>query len=168
MTSTYFLFPENPTKKEKKQVFGPCTKNTLTPLESNWLTIPKSFLQGTLYLHTIHTPDAKTLLESTITALLQVAPITEEGGGPAAPSCLYQLYYEQQSSRSSPTAPASQPESQYLDFPTPSVSLTFDDTTLEPVRQAWARIMGHPAEDDDVQFMVFEDREGVGDDDDLE
>lgn len=53
-----------------------------------------------------------------------------------------------------------------LDFPTPPVSLTFDDATLEPVEQVWGKIIGEQIEDENIQYMVFADREGVGDDDD--
>lgn len=120
--------------------------------------------QGTLYLHTIHTQDSKSLLESAVTLLLQSAITTEEGTSASVPSCLYQLYYEQKSSHIK-TAVS---RSQHFDFPTPSVSLTFNDTVLEPVQQAWEQIMGPPPEDEDIQFMVFADREGVGDDNDLE
>lgn len=86
------------------------------------------------------------------------------------PSCLYQLYYEQTATRAKTAAAVSSPRSprRYFDFPTPSVSLTFDDATLAPVQQAWEQIVGPPPEDEDVQFMVFADREGVGDEDDLE
>lgn len=51
-----------------------------------------------------------------------------------------------------------------FNFPAPSSSLSFDDTTLESVREAWAMVMG-----DDVgeaEYMVFEDREGAAAEDD--
>lgn len=133
----------------------------------------------------MHTPTSKAVLETAISSLLlhasaTITPTAGDGGNAsvesspaAAPvSCLYQLYYEQKSNRSSTKEAVEGQDPKFFDFPAPSVSLTFDDSTLEPVQQAWEKIMGsgEPAEkqDDDVHFMVFADREGVGDDDDFE
>jgi hypothetical protein len=52
-------------------------------------------------------------------------------------------------------------------MPRPSVNLAFDDSTLEPVRKAWQMALGAAAEEADAEYMVFTDREGVGDDDDV-
>lgn len=95
-----------------------------------------------------------------MTALL--AASTPEDG--SLPQCLYQVYYEQQQSDGSTLAA----EGRILDLPPPSVMLTFDDATLGPVQEAWRGIMGKAAEEDDVQYMVFTDREGVGEEDDFE
>lgn len=115
---------------------------------------------GIIYLSTIHTGQSKHLLEKTVTALL-TASAPEDG---PLPQCLYQVYYEQQHSDGNTLAA----EGRILDLPPPSVMLTFDDATLGPVQEAWRRIMGEAAEGDDVQYMVFTDREGVGDEDDFE
>lgn len=115
---------------------------------------------GILYLSTIHTPQSKALLEKTTTWLLAASA----SKGRSLPQCLYQLYYEQKSS----TGGALAAEGHVLDFPPPSVSLTFTDTILDPVQEAWRRALGETAEEDDVQYMVFADREGVGDEDDYE
>lgn len=80
------------------------------------------------------------------------------------PQCLYQLYYEQKSGADSTVTS----EGRILNFPIPPVSLTFEDETLEPVHQVWQKVMPEIAEDENIQYMIFADREGVGDDDDYE
>ncbi|KAJ5305700.1 hypothetical protein PENANT_c041G07226 [Penicillium antarcticum] len=49
----------------------------------------------------------------------------------------------------------------YLRFPPSSLDLSFEDDTLDLVKQAWKKIMGDEVDDDD--FMIFEDREGASD-----
>lgn len=44
-----------------------------------------------------------------------------------------------------------------VQLPAPSLSLTFDDSVLETVRQAWKQVIGSEAEDQ--EYMVFSDRE---------
>lgn len=84
--------------------------------------------------------------------------------GEEPPKCIYQLYYEQV--RGSGTATASS-EGLVFTFPSPSPTIAFEDSTLDSVRQAWAAVMGPEAEGDAVEYMVFPDREGAGDDDDI-
>jgi Rab proteins geranylgeranyltransferase component A len=48
-------------------------------------------------------------------------------------------------------------------FPSPPLDLAFNDTLLEPVRQIWLQLAGQ--QDPESDYMIFEDREGVGDDD---
>ncbi len=48
-------------------------------------------------------------------------------------------------------------------FPPPSPGLSFDDGCLDAVKAAWKLVMGDGVPED--QYMVFPDREGVGDDD---
>lgn len=115
---------------------------------------------GVLYLSTIHTPESNILLEEVTTTLLSA--LAPEDGAP--PKCLYQVSYEQKTS----TAETAVAEGRILDFPTPPVSLTFDDAALHPVQEVWRRVAGEAAAEDDVQYMVFADREGVGDGDDYE
>lgn len=78
--------------------------------------------------------------------------------GPA-PRNLYQLYYEQKANKAT-TASLSEARL-VLNFPNPSVSLTLDDAILGPVQQAWRKVMGDAANGEDVQYMVFADREGM-------
>lgn len=117
-------------------------------------------LPGVLYLTTIHTPDSNILLDRTLTSVL-AALASREG---RLPLCQYQLRYEQ---RASPKFDVTG-KGRILNFPTPPVSLTFDDEILEPVQQVWHKIMPEAAEDDHIQYMTFADREGVGDEDDYE
>ncbi|KAJ5742782.1 uncharacterized protein N7511_011183 [Penicillium nucicola] len=49
----------------------------------------------------------------------------------------------------------------YLRFPPSSLDLSFEDDTLDLVKQAWKKVMGDEVDDDD--FMVFEDRDGASD-----
>lgn len=46
-------------------------------------------------------------------------------------------------------------------FPPPSLDLSFDDTVIGTVKDAWRLAMGDEAVDD--EFMKFEDREGAYD-----
>lgn len=39
---------------------------------------------------------------------------------------------------------------------------------LDPVHQVWQKLMPEAMEDESIQYMIFTDREGVGDDDDYE
>lgn len=115
---------------------------------------------GVLYLSTIHTAESKSVLERAITLLLTALAAED---GPAS-QCLYQLYYEQKSSTRSTVAG----DDRILEFSTPRLSLAFDDSILEPVQQVWSKVMPEAAADENVQYMVFADREGVGDEDDYE
>lgn len=108
---------------------------------------------GVLYFTTLATWTSKSLLEKSLSALL--GAIRDED---PAPSCLYQLYYEQ--SRGSM---GSQLDGRIFDFPTPPLGLSFDDAMLEPVKQAWKMVMGNS----EAEYMVFSDREGVGNEDDM-
>ncbi|PSR83829.1 GDP dissociation inhibitor-domain-containing protein [Coniella lustricola] len=118
--------------------------------------------QSILYLNTVHTLESKSLLEETITSLL--VALTPEDGAGAAPRCLYQLYYEQTAC----TKPEVAEDEHGLVFASTPNSLTFDDEILDSVQQVWQKVMGEAVEAKDVQYMVFTDREGVGEDDDYE
>jgi hypothetical protein len=107
-----------------------------------------------LYLTTLATADAKEVLERALDAFVRA---TSDG---RAAQVLYQLQYEQLAG--SGTAGA---EGSIFTFPAPSSSLSFDDSTLEPVREAWKKVMGDAAVE--AEYMAFEDREGAMDDDDV-
>lgn len=78
---------------------------------------------------------------------------------------LYQLYYEQQSTNSNSLSG----EQRIVDFPASPVSLTLEDSGLEPVRQAWIKAMGGQLSEETLaEYMIFADREGAGDDDEYE
>jgi hypothetical protein len=76
------------------------------------------------------------------------------------PNSLYELYYEQ--SREYDDASSEGP---ILTFPAPTLSLAFDDSTLKSVQTAWERIMRSTTNENEGDYMVFQDRDGAGDDD---
>ncbi|KAK4102984.1 hypothetical protein N658DRAFT_422513 [Parathielavia hyrcaniae] len=108
--------------------------------------------QSVLYLTTLSTPDAKAILGRALESFIQA---TSQG---EACQVLYQLQYEQRAG----------PDGFEVDGPVftlgaPSPSLSFDDSTLSPVREAWKQVMGQAAVY--PEYMVFDDREVVLDDD---
>lgn len=116
--------------------------------------------QSVLYLSTIHTPESRSLLDRAVNLVL-AALVAEDG---RVPQSLYQLSYEQRSGVDNTVTG----EGRIHSFPIPPVSLTFDDEILEPVQQIWQKVMPEAAENETVEYMVFADREGVGDEDDYE
>lgn len=79
---------------------------------------------------------------------------------PDKPQCIFQLAYEQ----SYQEEQALQVDGQVATFLAASVSLAFDDASLEPVREAW-KLVSNTSEDS--EYMVFGDREGQVDDDEV-
>lgn len=117
--------------------------------------------KGILYLSTMHTPESKSLLDVSVDSLL--AALSPEGS--SQPQVLYELYYEQQSCTSNSLSG----EQSIVDFPPSPVSLTLEDSRLEPVHQAWIKAMGGEVSEEALaEYMKFADREGAGDDDDYE
>ncbi|KAL7621559.1 Rab proteins geranylgeranyltransferase component A [Parahypoxylon ruwenzoriense] len=104
-------------------------------------------------------PQSAQRLESALDALLAAATSLEST---AAPVCLYKLQYEQAVSTREPLSTTRGNVSTFA-FPSPPLNLAFDDGCLGAVRDAWKLVMGEGASEED--YMVFEDREGVGDDD---
>ena len=92
-----------------------------------------------------------------MTALLVAAAGDAEPG-----TALYQLYYEQRGART----PSLDVDGKIATFGLSLLDLAFNDTTLDPVRQAWELAMGPEAKKEDVEYLVFDDREGANDDDD--
>ncbi|CAJ2503975.1 Uu.00g113690.m01.CDS01 [Anthostomella pinea] len=117
--------------------------------------------QSAIYLTTLSTPQATQRLAAALDALLKAV-----AAGSAEPAtCLYKLQYEQSlSTRES--LRTTRGKSSTFKFPSPSLSLALDDTGLDAVKDAWSLIMGDDADSDDTEYMVFQDREGVGDDND--
>jgi hypothetical protein len=101
------------------------------------------------------TPQASHILNVALTALLQAVT-------PSA-NPLYKLYYEQTTSARQSQV-TSLRSAAVFEFPSPSLSLSFDDSSLDPVKEAWKLVMKDEASED--AYMVFEDREGMDDDDD--
>lgn len=108
--------------------------------------------QCTLYLSTPASSESKALLNTAITSLLAAA------SGPEPAKCIWQLYYEQASGTGSFTTAGE--NIGVFDWLTSDLS--FNDSLLEPVRDAWLFVTGR---DDIDNYMKFEDREGVTDDD---
>jgi hypothetical protein len=77
-----------------------------------------------------------------------------------APQVLYKLQYDQLAGSQS-----LQSDTSVFTFPAPFSSLSFDDSTLQAVHEAWKKIMGEAAVEAD--YMTFTDREGALDDDDV-
>ncbi|KFX95625.1 hypothetical protein V490_03741 [Pseudogymnoascus sp. VKM F-3557] len=106
--------------------------------------------QYVLYASTTNIQNPKGRLEAAVSKLLKSA---EPG------TVLFEMYYEQ--SRSSTSNLASDTS---CALPSSSLDLSFDDSTLDGVEDAWRRIMGSP--ETESPYMVFETREQLGDDDD--
>jgi Rab proteins geranylgeranyltransferase component A len=105
-------------------------------------------------LTTVASPDAKEVLERALYAFVGAANEDK------SPQVLYQLQYEQQAGPD-----ASEMEDSIFTLPAPSSSLSYNDSTLEPVREAWEKVMGDAAVD--AEYLTFADREGAMDDDDV-
>lgn len=103
---------------------------------------------------TISTLDATEVLERALGAFVGATSDDK------APQVLYQLQYEQQAG-----SDISEAEGPVFTFPASSSSLSFDDSTLQPVHEAWKKVMGDAAVD--AEYLTFADREGAMDDDDV-
>ncbi|EFQ32754.1 rab protein geranylgeranyltransferase component A [Colletotrichum graminicola M1.001] len=112
--------------------------------------------QSVLYFVTPKTANSAEALEKASASLLSAL-----GDGESQPQVIYKVAYEQAKAASSASADASDV------LPSLPLDLAFSDAALEPVRQAWAKVAGPVADDPDTQYMKFEDREGVGDEDDV-
>ncbi|KAJ2989015.1 hypothetical protein NUW58_g3682 [Xylaria curta] len=111
--------------------------------------------QCVVYLTMQTVPRSSHILELALTALLRAAATTAD--------VLYKLYYEQATSARNLVV-ASRGSATVLEFPSPSLGLAFDDNSLDAVKEAWKHVI--KSEVPDTAFMKFEDREGMGDDDD--
>lgn len=111
---------------------------------------------GVVYLTCLASTGSKAALEQALASLLAAADLEP------APRSLYQVYYEQ-------SRPLSRPRyaGQIFEFPPPALGLAFDDASLDPVREAWRIAVGDATPEDALEFMVFEDRDGTEDDDDV-
>ncbi len=99
-------------------------------------------------------------MDAALSSLVQAAV----GQGQAVPQVVYQLQYEQRGAK----APSLDVGNDgVVTFGAAVLDLTFRDAILQPVRQAWERCTGQATEEADAEYLVFEDREGVTDDDDV-
>ncbi|KAK1715992.1 rab protein geranylgeranyltransferase component A [Colletotrichum acutatum] len=112
--------------------------------------------QSVLYFVTPLTPTSAEALEKALALLLSAL-----GDGEDKPEAIYKVAYQQALAAASDSADASDV------LPSLPLDLAFSDTALEPVKDAWTKVMGSAAEDSDIVYMKFEDREGVGDEEDV-
>lgn len=115
---------------------------------------------GVIYLTTLAGSQSIQRLESALNDLLTAAT----PAGAATPVCLYKLQYEQSLTARKPENTVHGKVSTFA-FPSPSLSLAFDDSCLAPVKDAWKLVMGADVPED--EYMVFQEREGVGEDDEI-
>ncbi|KFY53198.1 hypothetical protein V496_07803 [Pseudogymnoascus sp. VKM F-4515 (FW-2607)] len=116
--------------------------------------------QYVLYASTTNIQNPKGRLEAALSKLLNSADAPRaDGEGSEQDAVLFELYYEQ--SRSSTSNLASKTS---CALPPSSLDLSFDDSTLDGIEDAWRRIMGSP--ETESPYMVFETREQLGDEDD--
>ncbi|KAM0556866.1 hypothetical protein ACHAPJ_005539 [Fusarium lateritium] len=110
--------------------------------------------QYVIYLSTICTPSAKSILEKALSSLLAAVL---DGQDVASP--IYQLYYEQSNGTNSLSI-----DTGIATFSPTSLGLAFDDSVLDSVHEAWKLVNGDTG-DEAVEYMKFEDRESGVDED---
>lgn len=94
--------------------------------------------------------------------LAAIAQLIQSVQEPEMPRILWQLQYQQR--RDIPSSSDHIDEEKSIILPASSVDLAFDEEILDSVKDAWQRITGDQPQD----FLVFEDRNPVGDDNDDE
>ncbi|KAM0200063.1 hypothetical protein ACHAQD_000231 [Fusarium lateritium] len=111
--------------------------------------------QYVIYLSTVSTPSAKSVLDKALSSLLAAVPNGQDVTAP-----IYQLYYEQSNGTNTLSV-----DSNIATFSATSLSLAFDDAILDPVYEAWQLVNGGLKDQEVVDYMKFEDRESGIDDD---
>ncbi|OIW31400.1 hypothetical protein CONLIGDRAFT_595767 [Coniochaeta ligniaria NRRL 30616] len=112
--------------------------------------------QSVLYFTTLATSTSEAVLQSALDALLSALRDGDE-----APKCLYQLRYKQSRGLTSVKT-----DGNMVQLPAPSLSLAFDDSTLQSVHEAWRVTMGSASQEPETDYMIFADREPADDYDD--
>lgn len=113
-----------------------------------------------LYASTTNIQNPNGRLEAAVSKLLKSTDVPRtDAEGSEQDAVLFEMYYEQSSSSTSNLA-----SNTSCGLPSSSLDLSFDDSTLDGVEDAWRRIMGSP--ETESPYMVFETREQLGDDDD--
>ncbi|KAI0009671.1 GDP dissociation inhibitor-domain-containing protein [Xylariaceae sp. FL0662B] len=129
--------------------------------------------QSVIYLTTLSTAQSRQRLEAALDALLAAATVPSPGETPT-PVPLYKLQYEQSvSAAPEPSTTTTRGNTSTFSFPSAPLTLSFDDGILEAVRDVWKFVTkddgdGGGAPEEEEEYMVFEDREGVGDEDDVD
>ncbi|KAK4168645.1 putative rab proteins geranylgeranyltransferase component A [Cladorrhinum sp. PSN259] len=108
--------------------------------------------QSVLYLTTLATSESQEVLNHALDSFLCAVSDDE------TPQCLYKLQYTH-----SGTSVQNPANGTIFGFAHPSTTLSFDDSTLGPVQDAWRMVMGNEAID--AEYMKFMDREGAAEDD---
>ncbi|KID59773.1 rab proteins geranylgeranyltransferase component A, partial [Metarhizium hybridum] len=107
--------------------------------------------QCIVYLSTVSSSTSKSLLSIALSSFLNAIPTSEP------PKCLWRMHYEQVTGTGSF---ASEDNIGTFDWITSDLAL--NDSILQYVKKAWQFVGGA----DEENYMQFEDREGVNDDDD--
>ncbi|KAH6605174.1 Rab geranylgeranyl transferase escort protein [Trichoderma cornu-damae] len=116
--------------------------------------------QCVLYLSTLANPNAQTHLEKALSSLLaSLSPGDQE-----PPQLLYQLCYEQIGF----DTPSVDIDGQSVVFSLLPLDLAFNDSALDPVRQAWEMVLPDATAGEREEYLVFTDREGVDAEDEFE
>lgn len=97
------------------------------------------------------------LLQAALASLLEAAEPGKQT------KTLYQLSFQQCGGREASLGVSDQKVATFGPLP---VGLAFDDSILSPVREAWDLVTS-PRGADDSEYMVFDDREGANDEDDV-
>ncbi|KAI5921149.1 rab proteins geranylgeranyltransferase component A [Camillea tinctor] len=118
--------------------------------------------QSVVYLTTLTTPQAEQRLSAALNTLLNTVPSVDK-----TPTCLYKLQYEQTVTPREALTSA-RGGAPVFELPSPNLSLSFNDDPLDIVKAAWKLIMKNDAsfEEAEAGYMIFQDREGMGDHDD--
>lgn len=112
--------------------------------------------QCLVYLSTISTSSSKSLLTKALSSLLSA--ISPDSSSPI----LYTLSYDQKSGGATTTSV----DGNVITFPSVPLDLAFNDTVMEQVRTAWNAVVRKDAQrDESGEYMIFDDREGQGDED---
>ena len=114
-------------------------------------------LLGVVYLSCTYAPKSDVLLTTALANLLAAVP-----GEQATPRILYRLSYEQVGGEHSLEV-----NGNVVNFPPLPLDLAFNDSALESVREAWKLVTARIKVDEDAEYMVFEDREGSDDQDNI-
>ncbi|KAG6014828.1 hypothetical protein E4U43_006081 [Claviceps pusilla] len=109
--------------------------------------------QCVVYLSTLSCPNSCALLDVSLSKLLAAAASSSQSA-----KCLWRLHYEQTCGAGSFAV-----QDNIGTFGRFAPDLTLNDSVLEPVQQAWQAVVGPDADTDN--YMKFDDREGVQDDD---
>jgi hypothetical protein len=111
-----------------------------------YLTSIANCISGVLYATILHSERNKSLLDAALNTFLTTLEKEEPHS-----ALLYKLYYEQKADGVGGSTEA-------------SLDLAFNDGILDDVETLWKSVMGD--EVDSTNFMRFQDREGMSNDDD--